>query len=146
MKARSRPTQALVPLFCRVTTTVKAAIEQAARSAGKGEGELLRELLADALAPRQVGGLPLVDEAQPLLERLGRLEARIDDIGVSSRSAVRLLAHWAAQSGAVRVSEDELLAELRAVGRDEWEQAFEEEADADPNASTSSARAGRDLE
>jgi hypothetical protein len=45
---------------------------------------------------------------------------------VSTRAAVRLLAHWATQSGAVRVSEDELLAELRAVGKDEWQQAVED--------------------
>jgi len=39
---------------------------------------------------------------------------------------LRLLAHWVAQSGGVKVSEDELLAELRAVGADEWEQAVAE--------------------
>jgi hypothetical protein len=39
---------------------------------------------------------------------------------------LRLLAHWATQSGSVKVSEDELLAELRTVGADEWEQAIVE--------------------
>ena len=35
-------------------------------------------------------------------------------------------AHWAARDGGVKVSEDELLAEVRAVGADEWEQAVAE--------------------
>lgn len=37
-----------------------------------------------------------------------------------------MLAHWATRDGGVKVNEDELLAELRAVGRDEWEQAISE--------------------
>lgn len=69
-------------------------------------------------------GPPRVNE--DLLKRLENLAARLDDIGTSTRAAVRLLAHWATQAGAVHVSEDELLAELRAVGRDEWQQAVEE--------------------
>jgi hypothetical protein len=36
---------------------------------------------------------------------------------------LRLLAHWAARDGGVKVNEDELLAELRVTGADEWEQA-----------------------
>lgn len=39
---------------------------------------------------------------------------------------LRLLAHWAARDGAVKVNEDELLAEVRANGADEWEQAVSE--------------------
>ena len=39
---------------------------------------------------------------------------------------LRLLAHWAVQGGGVKVSEDELLAEVRTVGADEWEQAVAE--------------------
>jgi hypothetical protein len=46
---------------------------------------------------------------------------------------LRLLAHWAVQGGGVKVSEDELLAEVRTVGADEWEQAVaEEERDLHP--------------
>jgi hypothetical protein len=115
-----------VPLFSRVTAAVKSALDQAARAAGKGEGEVLRELLAEALAGRAADRSPRAEKDEQMLVRLERLEVRVEDIGVSTRAAVRLLAHWAAQSGAVRVSEDELLAELRSVGRDEWQQAVEE--------------------
>ncbi len=88
---------------------------------------MLRELLAEALAAR-ADRSPRAEKDEQVLARLERLEVRVEDIGVSTRAAVRLLAHWAAQSGAVRVSEDELLAELRSVGRDEWQQAVEEAA------------------
>ncbi len=36
---------------------------------------------------------------------------------------LRLLAHWATQGGGLKVNEDALLAEVRAVGAGEWEQA-----------------------
>jgi hypothetical protein len=39
---------------------------------------------------------------------------------------LRLLAHWATHGGGVKVNEDDLLAELRTVGADEWEQAVAE--------------------
>jgi hypothetical protein len=39
---------------------------------------------------------------------------------------LRLLAHWSTQAGGVKVNEDELFAELRTVGADEWEQAVAE--------------------
>ena len=51
---------------------------------------------------------------------------------------LRLLAHWAARDGGVKVNEDELLAELRVTGADEWEQAV---ADAERDlAETSKSR------
>ena len=39
---------------------------------------------------------------------------------------LRLLAHWATRDRALKVSEDELLAEVRTSGADEWEQAIAE--------------------
>jgi hypothetical protein len=47
-------------------------------------------------------------------------------MGPSTLGTQRLLAHWAARDGGVKVSEDELLAEVRSVGADEWEQAISE--------------------
>ncbi len=65
-------------------------------------------------------------KADELLEAVDRLRAALDILGPPTFGMLRLLAHWVAQSGGVRVSEDELLAELRAVGADEWEQAVGE--------------------
>jgi hypothetical protein len=39
---------------------------------------------------------------------------------------MRLLSHWATQTGGLKVGEDELLAELRTVAADEWEQVVTE--------------------
>jgi len=64
--------------------------------------------------------------ADELLEAVDGLRAALDIVGPPTFGVLRLLAHWVAQSGGVKVSEDELLAELRAVGADEWEQAVAE--------------------
>lgn len=133
-KAGARSAPGLVVLFVRVDRTVKAALEQAARAAGQGEAELVRELLTEALAAREERRPGMRGRDELVLGRLEELAARVNDIGVSARAAVRLLAHWATQSGAVRVSEDELLAELRAVGSDEWQQAIQEMAGRDDGA------------
>jgi len=46
-------------------------------------------------------------------------------LGPPTFGMLRLLAHWASRTD-VKVAEDELLAELRSVGADEWEQAVAE--------------------
>ena len=55
------------------------------------------------------------------LERLG---AAVDILGPPAFGVLRLLAHWASQGGGLKVNEDELVAEVRGVGADEWEQAI----------------------
>ena len=50
----------------------------------------------------------------------------LDILGPPTLGTQRLLAHWAAREGSVKVSEDELLAEVRVVSADEWEQAVAE--------------------
>jgi hypothetical protein len=136
-----------VPLFCRVSGAVKDELELAAHVSGKGEGEVLRDLLTEALAARAAHArAPDLAQHEALFARLDELEKRLDDVGISTRSAVRLLAHWATQAGAVRVSEDELLAELRAVGRDEWQQAVEELDDLRAGIEDTRGRVGKVLE
>ena len=136
-----------MPLFCRVSGAVKDELELSARVSGKGEGEVLRDLLTEALAARAAQArAPDRGEHEALFARLDEIEKRLDDVGISTRSAVRLLAHWATQAGAVRVSEDELLAELRAVGRDEWQQAVEELRDERGSVEGDRGRVGKVLE
>jgi hypothetical protein len=53
------------------------------------------------------------------------LRILIDMLGPPTFGILRLLAHWASRTD-VKVPEDELLAELRSVGADEWEQAVME--------------------
>jgi hypothetical protein len=70
-------------------------------------------------------GVP-AGRADELMEAVDGLRAAVDILGPPTFGMLRLLAHWASQGGTVKVSEDELLAELRSVGADEWEQAVAE--------------------
>jgi hypothetical protein len=74
---------------------------------------------------REREGIP-GGRADELLEVLERLSAAVDILGPPAFGVLRLLAHWATQSGGLKVNEDELLAEIRTVGGDEWEQATAE--------------------
>ena len=74
---------------------------------------------------RERDGVPS-GRADELMEAVDGLRAAVDILGPPTFGMLRLLAHWASQGGTVKVSEDELLAELRSVGADEWEQAVAE--------------------
>jgi hypothetical protein len=76
-------------------------------------------------ARREREGIP-ASRADELLEALEGVRAAVDILGPPALGMLRLLAHWAVQGGGVKVSEDELLAEVRTVGADEWEQAVAE--------------------
>jgi len=58
--------------------------------------------------------------------RLSGVRVAVELLGPATLGTQRLLAHWAAGNGGVRVNEDELLSEVRTVGADEWEQAIAE--------------------
>jgi len=70
-------------------------------------------------AGRQRAGLrELVEDVQ---HDLNELREMVDVLGPAALGAQRILAHWAAQTGGLRVSEDELLAEGRMVASEEWQ-------------------------
>jgi hypothetical protein len=81
------------------------------------------DIASEALRERE--GIP-GSRADELLEVLDAMGAMLDILGPPTLGILRLLAHWASQGGGVKVNEGELLAELRAVGADEWEQATAE--------------------
>jgi hypothetical protein len=68
---------------------------------------------------RERDGIP-VGRADELLEAFEGLRTMLDSLGPPTLGILRLLAHWAARSGTLKVSEDELLAEVRTVSADEW--------------------------
>ena len=74
---------------------------------------------------REREGVPS-GRADELMEAVDGLRAVMDILGPPTFGMLRLLAHWSTQAGGVKVNEDELLAELRTVGADEWEQAVAE--------------------
>jgi len=63
---------------------------------------------------------------EELVGALDAIRMTLDILGPPTLGTQRLLAHWASREGSVRVSEDELLAEVRVAGADEWEQAVTE--------------------
>jgi hypothetical protein len=82
---------------------------------------------ADALAALVRGGLACGGVEAPDASRLRGVERRLEEVWEAlhvlapvALGLQRLIAHWATQSGSLRLSEDELLAELGAVARDEW--------------------------
>ena len=84
-------------------------------------GEALSALLYLGLefAERQRTGLK--EDIEDLQRELRDLKQMLDVMGPAALGTQRILAHWAAQTGGLRVSEDELVAEGRTVSEEEWQ-------------------------
>jgi hypothetical protein len=107
----------------KVDAALRHEIDAYAEAHGMTRSRAAGEYLAiarDALRERE--GIP-ASRAEELLEALEAMRTALEILGPPTFGMLRLLAYWAAQSGGVKVKEDELLAEVRAVGADEWEQA-----------------------
>ena len=84
-------------------------------------GEAISALLYLGLefAERQRTGLR--EDIEDLQRELLDLKQMVDVLGPAALGTQRILTHWAAQTGGLRVSEDELLAEGRLVADEEWQ-------------------------
>jgi hypothetical protein len=84
-------------------------------------GEALPALLYLGLefAERQRTGLR--EDIEDVQRELADVKQMLDVLGPASLGVQRILAHWAAQTGGLRVTEDELLAEGRMVADEEWQ-------------------------
>jgi hypothetical protein len=110
----------------RLPAALVREIDALAKRAGVTRSDSIRDCLGIGIeAIRSRDGVPSgrVDE---LLEALQGVRAAVDLVGPPTYGMLRLLAHWATRDGALKVSEDELLAEVRINGADEWEQAIAE--------------------
>ncbi len=110
----------------KVDTALRQEIDAYAEAHGVSRSRAAGHFLSigqEAIHERD--GVP-GSRADELLEAVDGLRAALDILGPPTFGMLRLIAHWVAQTGGVKVSEDELLAELRAVGADEWEQAVGE--------------------
>ena len=99
------------------------AIEAHAKRMGATRSEAIRDCLGLGIETiRGRDGVPTgrVDE---LLSALEGIRLTLDLIGPPTFGMLRLLVHWATRDRSLKVDEDELLAELRATGADDWEQA-----------------------
>ena len=121
-KAHQSLTVPLCVLSVRVDPVIRAEIDAHATAKGITRSEAGGEWLVVAReAIRERGGIPAT-RADDLLDAVAGVRAVIELLGPAHLGTLRLLAHWASASGGLKVSEDELLAEVRAVGADEWEQ------------------------
>lgn len=110
----------------KVNPALRGEIDAYAQAHGLTRSRAANHYLAIARETiREREGVPS-GRADELMEAIDGLRAAIDILGPPTFGMLRLLAHWSTRGGGVKVSEDELLAELRAVGGDEWEQAVAE--------------------
>jgi hypothetical protein len=88
---------------------------------GLTQGEAVSALLYLGLefAERQRAGLK--EDIDDLQRELRDVRQMVDVLGPAALGTQRILSHWAAQTGGLRVSEDELLAEGRMVAEEEWQ-------------------------
>ena len=110
----------------KVDKALRAEIDEYAKTHGitrsRAAGQFL-QIAREALRARE--GVP-AGKAEEILEALEGVRTVVELVGPPTFGLLRLLAHWSTQSGGLKVSEDELLAELRTVAGDEWEQALSE--------------------
>ncbi len=107
----------------RVPPALVREIEAHAKRMGITRSEAIRECLGvgmETIRGRDGISRGRVDE---LLGAIESVRLVLELLGPSTLGTQRLLAHWATRDGTVKVSEDELLAEVRSLGADEWEQA-----------------------
>jgi hypothetical protein len=105
----------------RLDTGLQERIAAYAAREGLTVGEALSALLYLGLefAERQRTGLK--EDIEDVQRELRDLKQMVDVLGPAALGTQRILAHWAAQTGGLRVSEDELLAEGRLVADEEWQ-------------------------
>jgi hypothetical protein len=115
-----------------VTTRLDPSLQERARQYATREGLTLGEAVSALLylglefAERQRTGLK--DDIEDLQREVRDLKQMLDLMGPAALGSQRILAHWAAQTGGLRVSEDELLAEGRLVADEEWQSQLAEAA------------------
>jgi hypothetical protein len=107
----------------RIPPALVREIEAHAKHTGTTRSEAIRECLSVGIETiRRRDGVPggRVEEILGAIEGVRLLLELLDPPTFGTQ---RLLAHWASRDRAVKVSEDELMAEVRIASADEWEQA-----------------------
>jgi hypothetical protein len=110
----------------RIPPALVREIEAHAKRSGTTRSEAIRECLAVGIETiRHRDGIP-GGRVEELLGAIESVRLLLELLGPPTFGTQRLLAHWASRDGTVKVTEEELMAELRNVSADEWEQAVVE--------------------
>ena len=108
----------------RVPPALVREIEAHAKRSGTTRSEAIRECLAVGIETIQhQDGVP-AGRVEELLGAIESVRLLLELLGPPTFGTQRILAHWATRDRAVKVSEEELMAEVRVVSADEWEQAL----------------------
>ena len=113
----SRPEEVGIKLDRELQDRVRAYAAKEALTVGEAFSALL--YLGLEFAERQRTGLK--EDLEDLQRDLQDVKQMLDVMGPAALGTQRILAHWAAQTGGLRVSEDELVAEGRMVASEEWQ-------------------------
>jgi hypothetical protein len=113
----SRPEEVGIKLDRELQDRVRAYAAKEALTVGEALSALL--YLGLEFAERQRTGLK--EDLEDLQRDLQDVKQMLDVMGPAALGTQRILAHWAAQTGGLRVSEDELVAEGRLVASEEWQ-------------------------
>jgi hypothetical protein len=124
--AIASPTARLLPISARIDLALSREIDDYRNAHGITRSRAAGQFLAIARETLRAREGVSPGKAEEILEALEGVRIIVELLGPPTFGLMRLLAHWATQSGGLKVSEDELLAELRTVAGDEWEQALSE--------------------
>lgn len=113
----SRPEEVGIKLDRELQDRVRTYASKEALTVGEALSALL--YLGLEFAERQRTGLK--EDLEDLQRDLQDVKQMLDVMGPAALGTQRILAHWAAQTGGLRVSEDELVAEGRMVASEEWQ-------------------------
>jgi hypothetical protein len=116
----------LLPISAKIELSLSREIDDYAKANGITRSRAAGHYLTIARETLRNGEGIAAGKAEEILEALDGVRTVIELLGPPAFGLIRLLAHWATQTGGLKVSEDELLAELRTVAADEWEQVLSE--------------------
>jgi hypothetical protein len=116
----------LLPISAKIELSLSREIDDYAKAHGITRSRAAGHYLTIARETLHSREGIAAGKAEEILEALEGVRSVVELLGPPAFGLIRLLAHWATQSGGLKVSEDELLAELRTVGADEWEQVLSE--------------------
>ncbi|HWW94992.1 MAG TPA: hypothetical protein VN375_16605 [Vicinamibacteria bacterium] len=116
----------LLPISAKIELSLSREIDDYAKAHGITRSRAAGHYLTIARETLRSREGVAAGKAEEILEALEGVRTIVELLGPPAFGLIRLLAHWATQSGGLKVSEDELLAELRTVAADEWEQVLSE--------------------